>query len=76
MIVSLALLRSPQTSFSLTSTTSSDQLTAEEGSGACKSVPGEMKGGVGQMDFLLVGLGGGALPMFLNKCIPNVRNTV
>ena len=25
-----------------------------------------------QMKLLLVGLGGGALPMFINKCIPNV----
>jgi hypothetical protein len=26
------------------------------------------------MKLLLVGLGGGALPMFINKCIPNVSH--
>ena len=25
-----------------------------------------------EMKLLVVGLGGGALPMFINKCIPNV----
>jgi hypothetical protein len=44
--------------------------------GASKSVA--RAGGMGegfdaqQMKLLLVGLGGGALPMFINKCIPNV----
>ena len=32
------------------------------------------RGGTGhRIDLLLVGLGGGALPMFVNKCIPNVK---
>ena len=43
-----------------------------ERGGACKS-KAELIGEDGQrIDVLIVGLGGGALPMFLSKCIPNV----
>ena len=42
--------------------------------GACKSEAEDRQTGdlSAQMDLLLVGLGGGALPMFISKCIPNV----
>ena len=42
---------------------------------ACKSeakARGMGEGPDARIDLLLIGLGGGALPMFINKCIPNV----
>ena len=76
-IASLALIRSLQASYSLTSPTSSSQIENEVKGGACNIVTsgpgaGVMNGGVGPVNFLLVGLGGGAFPMFLNKHIPSV----
>ena len=69
MIASLALL--PQLLAQSTHTPSTAASTSQsvtEG-GACKSEAGGM--GV-RIDLLLIGLGGGALPMFINKCIHNV----
>ena len=48
---------------------------AEGVGGACKNEARTGRTGEGldaRMNLLLVGLGGGALPMFVNKCIPNV----
>ena len=54
----------------------SDQSESLEGvGGASKSeagAGGREEGLDTQMNLLLIGLGGGALPMFINKCIPNV----
>ena len=78
IIATLALLPHLRTHSTHTQSTDapSDQPESAEGvGGACK---GEARaGGTGldvdaQMNLLLVGLGGGALPMFINKCIPNV----
>ena len=40
--------------------------------GACKSEARAGEGFDAQLNLLVIGLGGGALPMFTNKCIPNV----
>ena len=51
---------------------------AERVEGACKSearAKGMGEGLDAEMNLLLIGLGGGALPMFINKCIPNVSCT-
>ena len=48
---------------------------AEKVGGACKNEVQAKGTGEGldvEMNLLLIGLGGGALPMFINKCIPNV----
>ena len=77
IVAALSLL--PRLQSTVTSDLSPDpQRSREEGGalnergGACKS-EAEMIGEDGQrIDILIVGLGGGALPMFLSKCIPNV----
>ena len=72
IVASLALLPNLQTFTDPSNTASSSQLEAEERGEALKcSTMTEGRGGH-RIDLLLVGLGGGALPMFINKCIPNV----
>ena len=79
IIAALALLPQLQTCCTCTQSTDnpSDQSKSAMGVGeACKSASkaGGMPEGVDpqQMKLLVVGLGGGVLPMFINKCIPNV----
>ena len=70
IIATLALLPNLLTQSTRTQSTaapSSQSETEERGGGACKSEIG----GTGTCS-VVVGLGGGALPMFINKCIPNV----
>ena len=78
IIATLALL--PHLLTQSTHTPSSDAQSGQSESvegvgGACKSEAGARRTGEGldaRMKLLLIGLGGGALPMFINKCIPNV----
>ena len=78
IIATLALLPHLQahSTHTLSTNAPSDQSESAEGvGGACKSdaIARGMRAGLdARMDLLLVGLGGGALPMFINKCIPNV----
>ena len=79
IIATLALLPHLLTHFSHTPSTAtsiSQSESVEAVGGACKNEAGARQTGVAldaQMNVLVVGLGGGALPMFINKCIPNVR---
>ena len=74
IVATLALLPYLRTCNQSVTTSASPQDqpgTEEEGGAACKS----SAGGTGDghwINLLLVGLGGGALPMFVNKCFPNV----
>ena len=71
IIAALALL--PQ--LQITGTSCDQSEPAEGVEGACKSASKAGRAGEGvdaRMKLLVVGLGGGALPMFINKCIPNV----
>ena len=78
IIATLALLPHLQAHSTHTQSTDtpSDQSESVEGvEGACKNEAraGGMRESLDvRMDLLLVGLGGGALPVFINKCIPNV----
>lgn len=54
------------------SDSSSGQPKTDERGGACNSEAGETGGESPRFDLLVVGLGGGALPMFLSKCALNV----
>jgi hypothetical protein len=78
IIATLALLPQWQACSTHTQTTDapSNQSESAEGvGGAYKGAAGARTLGDGinaPIKLLLVGLGGGALPMFINKCIPNV----
>lgn len=74
IIASLALLPCVQKLSVSTSSLPSRRLepSKEEKGGAYKGDFCETGGEGHRMDLLLIGLGGGALPMFVNKCIPNV----
>ena len=78
VIATLALLPQLQAHSTHTQSTDDPSNQSESAEGveeACKSA--SQAGGAGEsidarMKLLVVGLGGGALPMFINKCIPNV----
>ena len=74
IIATLALLQHMLAHSTHTPSTAAPSSHSEITEGACKSEVGVIRtGDLGAwIDLLLVGLGGGALPMFISKCIPNV----
>ena len=73
IITTLALLPHLLTHFTYTAAPSDQSESVEGVGGACKSEAREVRGLDTWMNLLLIGLEGGTLSMFINKCIPNVR---